>query len=212
MDRRRRDAECDGGALDGHDPPSAASAFDDTECSVRAQAADTVALQAKAARCLAALAIENAGNHRVGIVHGQPTDERDGVLLRAYRGLALARQGEVDIGQCTAFPAQDQMSRGLVALDLDDHLLDQRAEQLLAVARRGRGRPPDRCEVGPSVPIRLRSSLDSTRGRSVSRRASAAFAGSSAAMKARATASSICMPPMLRQQLPRPSTRCSPEQ
>src|SRR5215216_2923168 len=39
------------------------------------------------------------------------------------------------------------MSRGLVALDLDDHLLDQRTEQLLPVTRRGCGRPPDCCEV-----------------------------------------------------------------
>jgi hypothetical protein len=35
-----------------------------------------------------------------------------------------------------------------VALDLDDHLFDQRAEQLLPVARRGCGRSPDGCEIG----------------------------------------------------------------
>src|SRR5205809_473164 len=36
----------------------------------------------------------------------------------------------------------------LVALDLDDHFLDQCAEQLFPVARCSRGRSPDRREVG----------------------------------------------------------------
>jgi transposase len=41
----------------------------------------------------------------------------DRVLIRAHRGLALARQRQIDLGQCAAFPAQREMGRGLVALD-----------------------------------------------------------------------------------------------
>jgi hypothetical protein len=47
----------------------------------------TVAFEAKAARCLAALPIEYTGDHRVGVVHSQSTDERDRVLTRAHRTL-----------------------------------------------------------------------------------------------------------------------------
>jgi hypothetical protein len=38
---------------------------------------------------------------------------------------------------------------GLVALDLDDHLLEESLQQLLPVARRGCGRMPDGGEVRP---------------------------------------------------------------
>ena len=106
-----------------------------------------VALEAVASCSSTPLSVEDAGDHGVGIVHGQSAHERDRVLIRAHRGLALAWQGQVDLGECAAFPAQGEMGRGLVALDLDDHLLDQRANQLLPVARCGGDRRPDRREV-----------------------------------------------------------------
>jgi hypothetical protein len=72
---------------------------------VRAQARHSVALEAKAAGRPAPLPVEDAGDHGVGIVHGQPAHERYRVLIGAHRGLALHLQGQIDLGQCTAFPA-----------------------------------------------------------------------------------------------------------
>jgi hypothetical protein len=48
-------------------------------------------LEAQAACCPAALPVENASNGGVGVMLGQPTHERDGVLVGAHRGLALHR-------------------------------------------------------------------------------------------------------------------------
>jgi hypothetical protein len=55
----------------------------------------------------------------------------------------------------------------LIALDLDNHLLNQRTQQLLPVAWRGRGRSIA-ARSGLSVPKRSRSSIESMRGRSSS--------------------------------------------
>src|SRR5215472_5798899 len=41
------------------------------------------------------------------------------------------------------------MGRGLVALNLDDDLVDEGSQQLLPVARGGRGCIPDTGEIGP---------------------------------------------------------------
>ena len=79
---------------------------------------------------------------------GQAAHERDRVLVGAHRGLPLHRQCDIDVGQRTAFPAHRQVRRRLVALDLEDHLLDQRAKKLLPVARCCGGRIPDIGEIG----------------------------------------------------------------
>ena len=118
-----------------------------------------LALEAMAVGRPASLPIEDAGDHGVGIMDGQPAHERDRVLIGAYRGRPRARQGQIDLGQRAAFPAQRQVGCGLVALDLDDHLFEQGAQQLLPVAWRGRGRG---CQTaarsGPSASRRSRSS------------------------------------------------------
>src|SRR5262245_36842942 len=100
MNRRRCDAECDGSTLDGQQLAFGSVGLRNEAWNVPvfAQAAYTVAFEAKAARCPAALPIEYADDHRVGVVHSHSTDERDRVLIRAHRGLALARQGQVDLG------------------------------------------------------------------------------------------------------------------
>ena len=62
MDCRRRDTECDGSALDGQQFAFGSVSVRDEawDVPVLAQATYTVAFEAKAACCLAALAIENA--------------------------------------------------------------------------------------------------------------------------------------------------------
>src|SRR5262249_31620124 len=115
---------------------------------VRPQAANTIALEAMTARRLAALPIEDAGDHSVGVVDCQAAHERDRGLIGAHSCWPRARQAQVDFGQCTALPAQREVGCRLIALDLDNHLLDQRTQQLLPVAWRGRGCGPYGGEVG----------------------------------------------------------------
>src|SRR5208283_2092395 len=55
----------------------------------------------------------------------------------------------VEIGQRAALPAQCEVGRRLVAINREDHFLDEGSQKLLAVARCGRRRIPDRGEVGP---------------------------------------------------------------
>src|SRR3982074_1814933 len=109
---------------------------------VRPQAANTIALEAMTARRPAALPIEDAGDHSVGVVDCQAAHERDRVLIGAHGCWPRARQTQVDFGECTALPAQREVGCRLIALDLDNHLLDQRAQRLLPVAWRGRGCGP----------------------------------------------------------------------
>ena len=61
------------------------------------QIADTARLEAMAVYRGAPLAIEDAGNHGVWIMDGQPADECDRVLIGAYRGRPRARQREIDL-------------------------------------------------------------------------------------------------------------------
>ena len=58
------------------------------------------------------------------------------------------RQREVDLIERAALPAQGEVGGRLVAIDLDRDVLDEGAQQFLAVARRGRGRVPDDRVIG----------------------------------------------------------------
>ena len=97
----------------------------------------------------APLAIEDAGNHGVWIMDGQPADECDRVLIGAYRGRPRARQREIDLVERAALPAQREVGCSVVALDLYDDLLEQCSQQLFPVTRRGRCRVPDGGKIGP---------------------------------------------------------------
>src|SRR5215831_10478007 len=111
------------------------------------QALDTVGLEAVAMCRCAPLAIKDTGDNGIGVVHRQPANECDGVFTGADGGLALG-QRQVEFAQCIAFPPQCHVRRRLFALDPDDNLIDQSPQQLFPVARRRRGRSPDRSEVG----------------------------------------------------------------
>src|SRR5271169_538240 len=90
----------------------------------------------------APLAIEDAGDHGIGIEGRQAAHERDRILIGAYRGRPRARQRQINLSERAALPAQGEARRGLVALDLDNDFLEQRPQQLLSVAlRRGCGMP-----------------------------------------------------------------------
>ena len=107
-----------------------------------AQIADAARLEAMAICRGAPLAIEDAGDHGIGIEGRQPAQERDRILIGAYRGRPRARQRQINLSERAALPAQGEARRGIVALDLDNDFLEQRPQQLLSVAlRRGCGMP-----------------------------------------------------------------------
>ena len=85
--------------------------------------------------------VEDPGDDRVGVVHGKPADQVDGVVVGAdFRLRAAQRHGQ--LGDRAAFPPQDQagVRVGVVAAGGDVHLLQQGAQQLLAVLIGGGGR------------------------------------------------------------------------
>src|SRR6266852_1192618 len=94
------------------------------------------------------LSIENAGNNRIGVVCSQATYQRDGILIGAHSCRTMAGQIEVDLGESAAAPAQRKMCAAFVLVDCDDDFLDQRAQQLLLVARRRGRRLPRLEQVG----------------------------------------------------------------
>src|SRR5258708_35804258 len=116
---------------------------------VTTQVADAARLEAMTVCRGAALAIEDAGDHAVGVMKGETADERDRVLVGADGGRPRARERQVDLVERAAFPAQREVRGSLVTLDLDDDLLDQRLQQLLPVARRRRRGVPHARKIGP---------------------------------------------------------------
>ena len=84
----------------------------------------------------------------VGVVHGQPADQVDGVLVGADLRLRAA-QRDGQLADRAAFPPQDQagVRVRVVAAGGDVHLLQQGAQQLLAVLIGGGRRVPDLAEV-----------------------------------------------------------------
>ena len=107
---RGGDAERDGGLPDGHEIAVGVRRFaEGRDIPVPAQVADAVAVEAMAIGGRAALTVENAGDHGVGIVSGQPAQELDRVLAGADRGGPRPGQVEIDLGQRAAFPTHREM-------------------------------------------------------------------------------------------------------
>src|SRR6516164_4843175 len=85
---------------------------------------------------LAVLTIEDAGDDRVGVMSSQAAHQCDRVLIGAHDCRTRTGQIEVDVGESTAPPTQREVRAAFVFVDCDDDLLEQRAQQLLLVARR----------------------------------------------------------------------------
>jgi hypothetical protein len=128
-----------------------------------------------------ALAVEDAGDLRVGVVGGQPAHQCDGVLAGADLGGMGAGQGDVELADRPAAPAHGQVGLGGVAVDVDDDLLKQRAQQLLAVPVGGGRRGPDPRQVTAEGTNRRPFRSVKVLGRRRSRLASSASAAASAA-------------------------------
>src|SRR5437773_2257144 len=82
----------------------------------------------------ALLAIENAGDHGVGVMDSEATHQRDGVFISAH-GCGTALQREIDLGEGTTTPTQGEMRAALLFVEGDNDFLEQGAQQFLFVAR-----------------------------------------------------------------------------
>jgi len=114
---------------------------------VRAQAAHAIGRERQACGGLAPLAIEDAGDDCIAVMRGQTTQQIDGVLGGADGCRVRARQGNIKLAEQSAAPAQRQMSVGLLALNTEGDLLEQRTQQFLAVPIAGAGRSPHAFEI-----------------------------------------------------------------
>src|ERR1700745_1283528 len=98
MNGRRCDAERGRRTFDGQQLTGGGVSIRDEarNLPVRPQAANTIALEAMTARRPAALPIEDAGDHSVGVVARQAAHERTGVLTSVPGPRPRARQPQVD--------------------------------------------------------------------------------------------------------------------
>ena len=123
----------------------------------------------------ALLAIENAGDHGVGVMDSEATHQRDGVFISAH-GCGTTLQVEINLDDGATTPTQGEMHAVLLFVEGDDDFFEQGAQQFLL----SRGAVVGACQTlnksVPSASKRLRSSTLSIRGRCCSRRASSALA------------------------------------
>src|SRR4249919_859224 len=95
----------------------------------------------------ALLAIENAGDHGVGVMDSEATYQRDGVFISAH-GCGTALQVEINLGDAATTPTQGEMRAALLFVEGDDDFLEQGAQQFLFVARCGGRGLPDLEQIG----------------------------------------------------------------
>src|SRR5208282_3132318 len=149
MQGRGRDAERLRGALDRHALRLVGlrRSLAAWNVPVRAQTAQTIGSERQACSGLASLTIEDAGDDGIRIMRCQATQQIDRVLGGANRRRVRARQGNVDLARESATPAQHQVGVGLLALNAQSDLLEQRAQQFLAIPIARRGHRPDALEI-----------------------------------------------------------------
>src|SRR5262249_44903404 len=94
---------------------------------VAAQIADAAGSEAMTICRGPLLPIEDAGDHTIGVMGRKPAQQRDRVLVGADGGRPRARQGELDLVERAAPPAQREMCGRLVAIDLDRDLFNEGA-------------------------------------------------------------------------------------
>jgi hypothetical protein len=76
-----------------------------------------------------ALTVENAGDDRVGIMGGQPTNQSDGVFVGPHHWRIGARQTDFELGDRAAAPVQGEIGSELGSIDGDYDLFEQAAQQ-----------------------------------------------------------------------------------
>src|SRR3954453_7389892 len=115
-----------------------------------AQGGDAVRGERLAGAGAAVLAGEDGGDLLVGVVLGQAAHERERVLVGRARGAGGVRQADGVLGGGAALPddLQPRDVRIGLAVDGDDDLGEDGAQQLLALAVAGGGRVEHGAQVG----------------------------------------------------------------
>lgn len=62
------------------------------------------------------LAVEDARDLRVGVEGGEPADQVDGVLVGAEPARGRAAEGDCQLGDRAAFPAQDEIGAAVLGV------------------------------------------------------------------------------------------------
>src|SRR5437764_4744204 len=127
------------------------------------------------------LPIEDASDHTIGVMGGEPAQQCDRVLVGAYGGRPRARQSEVDLVERAALPAQREVGRRLSRSTLIvTSSMRVRSSSFLS---RGVvvGAFQTAARSGPIARRRSRSACGITRGLSFSRRSSSILAISNCA-------------------------------
>ena len=73
-----------------------------------AEAGNTIGGEAFTASGFSALAVEHAGNDSIRMMHGQATEQIEGVFVGPNGGFSRNSPDDIQFSDGTGFPAQDQ--------------------------------------------------------------------------------------------------------
>ena len=113
------------------------------------QAANLVGSEAFARSGLSSLTIQNSGDRFIRIKIGQAPKQGDRIFVGARPHQLESWDGNIQRGERPAPPAQSQMRATFGSLEIQNHFLQQGAQQFLAIAIRGGRRSPYLTNIGP---------------------------------------------------------------
>ena len=114
---------------------------------VRPQARHAICCKRQSRGRRTALAIEDTSDLGVGIMCSQSSQQIDRIVGSADWRWMRVWQWDINFAEESAAPTQRQVSVIFIALDSQGDILEQRAEQLLAIAITRGGSEPDTLEV-----------------------------------------------------------------
>jgi hypothetical protein len=120
------------------------------------QAANLVGREAFAGGRLAPLTIEDSSDHFIRVKHSQAPQQRDRVFVRARAHRLELWNGDIQCGECTAVPAQSQVGAAFGSLEIQNHFLQQCAQEFFAIAVGGGRRTPHLTNIGAESLNRLK--------------------------------------------------------
>jgi hypothetical protein len=145
VDRVHRHAELARRALDRDELAGRVGWWRGRDAGALAHAADSSLRERQAGAGQPSLAAEDSGDLAVGVVLGEAADQLERVLAEpVLLELAGHLEREAQLGARAAFPLHFDGGASLGLVGGDDHLADQRAQQLFAI-------PIGRCLGGPQA-------------------------------------------------------------
>ena len=168
MNRGRVHAENPGSLANGHQfsVGRRCRRLEPRNASVTPQTANLVGRETFSGCRFAPLTIEDSGDDFIGIEGGQPGQQRDDIFVGSRPHGFESRDRHIQYGDGAATPSQSQMGTTLGALEIQDHFLEQRAQQFLAIAVRGGRGIPHFAKIGAEPKQRFQL-CGSERGRAL---------------------------------------------